>query len=160
MGKIHNFHKIKFKPFRVQKGSLAAGNFYKDLSGKKQPFQQHLKGPKFSYFEIVKEEPNPYFGKYEEYLENGYRESFGGEFIEKIDGSSSISRSCFLNETVSYVLAYWDNLDHDERTPDLKFVGSRPFDLTKDEQAVFMDLAAICQEEIEEQLNNFNEDYY
>lgn len=157
MARLQNFNKIKFKPFRIQKGQLVAGNFYKDRKGNKIMYQSHLKGPKFSYFEILKEEPNPNFGKYQEYLDSGYVLSFGGEFLETINGSYRIDVASFENPTRSYVLAYWENLDHDEKSPDLKFVGTRPFDLTQEERLIFMDLAEVCQSEIMEQLNAFDE---
>ena len=65
----------------------------------------------------------------------------------------NISKSCFKNEEVMYMLASWDNIDHDELTPDLKFVGNRVFELDTEEKEVFMQLAEIGQKEIERQLN-------
>ena len=62
------------------------------------------------------------------------------------------------NSESSYVLAYWVNINHDEKRPDLKFVGGRPFDLTKEEMVDFMDLAKCGQQEIEKILNDFDED--
>jgi hypothetical protein len=56
------------------------------------------------------------------------------------------------------MLASWENMDHDEKTPDLKFVGSRPMDLTEYEWIIFMRLANAGQFEIQRQLNKFNEE--
>ena len=56
------------------------------------------------------------------------------------------------------MLACWTNMDHDEKSPDLKFVGSRPTDLSTEEQVVFMKLAKEGQEHIQEVLLKFNED--
>jgi hypothetical protein len=58
------------------------------------------------------------------------------------------------------MLASWENMDHDEKSPDLKFVGCRPMNLTEDEQMIFMKLAKAGQEHIEEILNTFNEEDY
>jgi hypothetical protein len=51
-------------------------------------------------------------------------------------------------------------MDHDEKSPDLEFVGSRPTNLTEEEQMIFMKLAKAGQEHIQEVLNKFNEDDY
>jgi hypothetical protein len=49
-------------------------------------------------------------------------------------------------------------MDHDEKSPDLKFVGSRPMDLSTEEHLVFMKLAKEGQTHIQNVLNKFNED--
>jgi len=56
------------------------------------------------------------------------------------------------------MLASWTNMDHDEKSPDLVFVGSRPLDLTEEEQLVFMKLAKEGQAHIQNVLHKFNED--
>jgi hypothetical protein len=73
--------------------------------------------------------------------------------------NASLSAFTNLPETC-YMLACWRNMDHDEKSPDLEFVGSRPFDLTEEEQSIFMKLAKQGQEHIEEILRNFNEEDY
>ena len=81
-----------------------------------------------------------------------------GEFYKKDNDSIiRIHKSCFKNSESSYVLAYWIDINHDEKTPDLKFVGGRPFELTKEEMVDFMDLAKCGQQEIENILNDFDE---
>lgn len=45
------------------------------------------------HYEIIKWENNPHFGKMQDYLDNGFEESFGGHFIEK--GGHSIQKSAF-----------------------------------------------------------------
>ena len=49
-------------------------------------------------------------------------------------------------------LPIWNNINHDEMTPDLEFVGGRVFDLPEEEVSIFMNIAKIGQEEIERQL--------
>lgn len=148
MGSIQQFNKFKFKSFSKRIGNIAVINFY-EQDGKKKPVQSHLKRPKFSFFEIVKFYPNPYYGKESEYELN----SWGDGYRPKDSVGINISKSCFKNKEVMYMVASWDNIDHDELTPDLKFVGNRVFELDSEEREAFMKLAEIGQREIERQLN-------
>jgi len=151
MGKLYNFDKIKWKPFQHRIGNISVTNFWIDERGNKKPLQSHLDHPKYSFFELVKWEANNYYGKLQEYLDDDWVVSFGGEFLQK--GGTSISLSFFTRSPEScYMLAMWTKLDHDECSPDLKFVGSRPMDLSKDEQATFMELATLGQKHIEKVL--------
>lgn len=157
MGKLRNFKKIKWKPFQLREGNISVTNYWTNKEGKKSPVQSHLNHPKYSFFEILKWEPNPYYGKLQEYLDNGWEESFGGDFLQK--NRTSITISFFTNSPKHcYMLASWTNMDHDEKSPDLKFVGSRPMDLSTEEQVVFMKLAKEGQEHIQKVLLKFNED--
>jgi hypothetical protein len=150
MGTIRNFNKINFRLFSLRVGNLEIRNFYNDngkiksLSGKKTS--------NFSHYEIIKLEPNSYFGKESEYELNG-------EFYYDPNNTSvKIHKSCFNSLERCYVLAYWIDINHDEKIPDLKFVGGRPFDLTKEELVDFMSLAKCGQQEIEKILKDFNDE--
>jgi hypothetical protein len=159
MGKLRNFNKLKWKPFQLREGSISITNYWMDKDGKKKPAQSHLDIPRYSFFEIVKWEPNQYYGKLQEYLNDGWTISFGGEFLQK--NHTSISLSFFTQSPEHcFMLASWENMDHDEKTPNLKFVGSRPMDLTEYEWIIFMRLANAGQTEIQRQLNKFNEEDY
>ena len=58
-----------------------------------------------------------------------------------------------------YVIAYWVDMDHDELTPNLQFVGMRPFELeTQTETLLFMELAKAGQYRIENELQNYKRD--
>lgn len=154
MGTIYNFKKFQFQPFQSRMDNIQVRNFWMD-KGTPKPFTSY-EGPNFSHFEIVKWEPNPYFAKYDDYIKDGYEESFGGDFLQK-DGHS-IQKTFFDKPESCYVIAYWVDINHDEMTPDLKFVGSRPFDLEPQEKIYFMQLAEITQKEIEKQLRQNEED--
>jgi hypothetical protein len=159
MGKLRNFNKLKWKPFQLREESISITNYWMDKDGKKKPAQSHLDIPRYSFFEIVKWEPNQYYGKLQEYLNDGWTISFGGEFLQK--NHTSISLSFFTQSPEHcFMLASWENMDHDEKTPNLKFVGSRPMDLTEYEWIIFMRLANAGQTEIQRQLNKFNEEDY
>ena len=150
MGTIRNFNKIKFRPFSLRIGNLKVTNFYTE-DGLIKPFSNN-NGNEFGHYSISKIELNPHFGKESEYILNG-------EFYQKdVNSFSKIHKSCFKNSESSYVLAYWIDINHDERTPDLKFVGGRPFDLTKEEMVDFMDLAKCGQQEIENLLKNSDDE--
>ena len=155
MGKIHNFEKFTFTPFQCRLDDIQVRNFWID-KGTPKTLQSQLKLPKFSFFEIVKFEKNPHFGKYQEYLDNGYEESFGGDFLQK--DNLSIQKTFFEKEESCFTLASWDNINHDELTPNLRFCGSRPFDLDKRELDAFMQLTNMCQREIERQLKELTND--
>ena len=155
MGTNRHFNKIKFLPFKKRVGDIAVTNFYIDESGIPKPLQDHLKYNPFSFFEILKYEKNPYFGKEQEYLDNGYVESFGGDFLQK--DHHSIQRTFFKKEESAYMLAHWNRMDHDEYIPDLVFCGKRPLELTDEEQITFMQLAKEGQLHIEEYLRKSEE---
>ena len=159
MGKIRNFEKLKWKPFQIREENISVTNYWLDEKGRKCPVQSHLDIPRFSYFEILKWDKNPYYGKEQEYRDKGYVDSFGGDFLQSPAGSS-IQKTFFHKPESCYMLASWTNMDHDEKSPDLKFVGSRPMDLTEYEWIIFMRLANAGQIEIQRQLNNFNEEDY
>lgn len=159
MGKLRNFEKIKWKPFQVREGNISVTNYWTDKDGKKSPVQSHLDIPRFSFFEILKWEPNQYYGKLQEYLNDGWQISFGGDFLQKSQTSISLSFFTGSPETC-FMLASWNNMDHDEKSPDLEFVGSRPMNLTEEEKMIFMKLSKAGQEHIQEVLNNFNEEDY
>ena len=158
MGRLRNFDKIKFLPYKVRVGDIAVTNFYINGKGVPKPLQDHLKYNPFSFFEILKYEKNTYYGREQEYLDNGYEESFGGDFLQK--DHHSIQRTFFKKEESAYMLAHWDRMDHDEKIPDLSFCGNRPFDLSPEDQVIFMQLAKECQEYIQSILNEFNEEDY
>ena len=157
MGRLRNFDKLKWKPFQLREGSISVTNYWTDENGKKNPVQSHLDIPRYSFFEILKWEPNQYYGKLQEYLNNGWTVSFGGEFLQK--DHTSISLSFFTQSPEHcFMLASWTNMEHDEKSPDLKFVGRRPMDLNEEEHLIFMRLAKSGQEHIEKCLNKFNEE--
>ncbi len=155
MGKLYNFSRIQILPFKKRIGDLAVSNFWMNSDGVPESNQSHLPVPAFSYFEICKYEPNPYYGKLQEYISNGWELSFGGDFLEKERTSISMSFFEDMPET-KYMLASWENLDHDECTPDLRLVGNRVFELTPAEQMTFLQLASIGQTHLETLLTKFS----
>ena len=156
MGTLRNFKKIKFLPFKNRIGDISITNFYVNDKGIPKSLQDHLKYNPFSFFEILKHEKNFYYNKEQEYRDKGYVDSYGGDYLEK--ENTAIQRSFFDKPESVYMLAHWVKLDHDEKTPDLVFCGSRPFELTTEEQIVFMQLAKEGQEYIENILNEFEEE--
>lgn len=149
MGKNRLFDSITWLPFIDRRGNIAITNFYLDGITPK-PIQSHLKHPPFSFFEIVKYQQNDYYGKLDDYLNDGYEYSFGGDFLKK--DNRSIDISFFDKKESNHMIAYWVNIDHDELIPDLKFVGSRPFELEESEKQVFWELANVGQQHIEKTL--------
>lgn len=150
MGKNTNFNKIEFTPFSYRIGNLEVRNCYTDhKSGVKASLRQDNH---FNHYVIVKWEKNPYYGNEAEYV-------LHGEYYQKKDShewSAKIHKSCFESSETCYVIAYWVNMDHEELTPDLQFVGMRPFELkTQTETLVFMELAKAGQYRIQGELATF-----
>ena len=142
----------------IRKGNLMVTNYWIDEKGKKQSLQSHLGDPKYSHWEIKRIEQNEYFGKEQEYREMGYEDSFGGDFLT--NGTRSIQKSFFTDPEMHFVIARWTSIDHDEKSPDLQYVGNRPFNMSVEDQRTFMVLAKLGQEELERQLYDFNEDEF
>jgi hypothetical protein len=156
MGKIRNFEKMQFMPFKKRIGNLSVTNFYLDEDGVPKSVQSHLANPPFSYFEILKHEPNPYYGREEDYiLEGDY-------YLPKTGHSYKIHKSCFVHPESAFMVAHWEDINHDECTPDLKFVGRRPFDLSPEEREAFWELTKLGQEHLENILAEFEskQEYY
>lgn len=151
MGRISGFDKIVFKPFSMRIGNIEATN-YVNVEGVIKPMQSHL-NKNFSFFEIIKWEPNPYFGKQDEYELDGF-----GETWKRKDGTSSVGlvgESFFTKTESCYMLAHFADLNHDEVCPELRFCGGRPFDLSIEEMRDFMQAAKACYENIQGQIQEF-----
>jgi hypothetical protein len=159
MGKNRHFSKIQFLPYKERIGNISVSNFWMDENGVPKPYQSHSDKTPFSYFSIDKQYPNSYYGTESEYEWDEVKQMY------KVKGGYSawISPSCFVNPESRFTLAAWMNVDHDELTPDLKFVGNRPFELDEEETKAFMELAkrgqAHIQKVLEESYNNQVDDY-
>ncbi len=81
------------------------------------------------FYEIVKWTENPHFGAEKAYRENGYEDSFGGDFLQNPNGSS-IQKSFFQSPETCCTIA---TLHLNKKEPDIDFksVGSRLLDLNK-----------------------------
>lgn len=98
-----------------------------------------------SFYEIVKWEVNKLFGKEDEYREDGYVDSFGGDFLEK--NGHRISKSSFQSNESCFVVAFL-RLNKSESDVDLESVGSRILDLSDSELSDFMDVYRLASEKI------------
>ena len=150
MGRTINIDKIIWNPFKKRIGDIGIRNFYMDEDIPKPVGLRKT----FNHFEVVKYSPNPYYGREGEYEWDEHSQ------VYRVNNSHSINPSCFKNPETCYVLAYWVDIDHDERTPDLKFVGSRPMELNESELKAFWDCVKIGQKHIEDVLDKFDEDEY
>ena len=148
MGTIRHFNKIQFLPYKERIGDISVSNFWMDENGVPQSAQSHLDIPPFSYFGIDKHYPNEYYGKESEYVWDDYK----GMYKSNTYKYGWISPSSFIYPEHKYTLARWTDMDDDELTPDLKFVSSRPFELTEEEQQAFWELAKRGQAHIEKVL--------
>jgi hypothetical protein len=144
MGKHSYFNKINWLPYQERIGNIVATNFWMDGDVPK-PSQSHLNIPPFSWFGIEKFQPNPYYGKESEYEWVEDEKMYRSKQYKNV----WISPSCFKNKETAYILASWNNMDHDECTPDLEFTGNRPFQLDDEELKAFWIVAKNCQQHLE-----------
>lgn len=93
------------------------------------------------YYEIVKFEPNPYYGKEHEYT---YDEEEGSYY--KGDERVRISPSCFKNAETCYVIASLDVDKHEYLEHNIISVGNRPFELNEDEMTDYIDICKYTYE--------------
>ena len=94
-------------------------------------------------YEIVKWQPNCYYGKKEEYLENGWESDRG--FLRL--NNTSIQESMFNLPETCYTIATL-HYDADEGCCDLKTVGPRLLDLDKPERADFFAVYEYAEDRI------------
>ena len=150
MGKLRNFERINWKPFKKRIGNIEVSNFYINDEGIPKPNQGHLTDS-FNYFSVDKYYPNEYYGNEDKYefdeTTNSYK---NGTF-------SSIHASCFKYPESKFMVAMWVDINHDEKVPDLKFVGNRPMDLNEQEFKDFWECVKIGQKHIESVLEDFDE---
>lgn len=99
------------------------------------------------FYEIIKWQPNPHFGKEQEYRNMGYVDSFGGEYLQSPTEGHSIQKSLFIYKESCFMIA---SLRLNRREPDinLESVGSRLLDLTEEEQKDFFEVYKLANQKI------------
>lgn len=106
-------------------------------------------------YEIVKWFPNCYYGKEQEYVDNGY--VLSGGFYR--NANVSISESCFENPESCCTVATL-HYDDGEGCCDMHTIGSRLLDLNKSERADFFAVYEYAEDRIrEEELNKEQDEY-
>jgi hypothetical protein len=97
------------------------------------------------HYEIIKWVANEHFGKEKEYREEGYVDSFGGDFLQK--NGHSIQKTFFTNKETCFTVA---SLQLNRREPDvyLESVGSRMLDLDDQEMLDFIEVYRIASPKI------------
>ena len=97
-------------------------------------------------YEIVKWQPNAYYNKQQEYIDNGWELSGGFYRSNKI----SISEGCFVNPETCYTIATL-HYDDDERCCVMTTVGPRLLELSKPERADFFAVYEYAEDRIREE---------
>jgi hypothetical protein len=92
----------KFKKYlnRINNLGVRNNNNDKDFNNKYNRYG-------YSTFELVKYMENIYYNKYDEYINNGYKLSFGGEYLQK-EYNTSINIKCFENKETSFVIGVFE----------------------------------------------------
>lgn len=141
---------LKFKPFSYRLGDIKATNYWVNDKGRKEPAQSHLT-KKYSFFEILKCEKNPYYDKENEYIFDEWNDFY----YKEGNLHSRIDKSCFKNPETCYMLAHFVDLDNDEILPNLEFTFNRPFELTEEEQIQFLKVGNECYKNIVDQITKW-----
>lgn len=89
------------------------------------------------HYEIIKWEPNEYFGQEEELRKEGYEDSFGGDFLVK--NGHNIQKTFFSTPEYCFTIASL-RLNRREPCVYLESVGSRLLDLNEDEIKDFFEV--------------------
>ena len=107
------------------------------------------KEPEVPSWEIVRYVPNEYYNKESEY------DYFPNEhcYRPKNNPNHSIAENLFKSKEYCYTIAVWKYIEKDSEY-ELRFVGSRPINLSKKEREWFW----VIAEHGEKQLNDYEED--
>jgi hypothetical protein len=91
-------------------------------------------------YEIIKWESNPYFGKEQEYRDDGYVDSFGGDFLQK--HGHNIQKTFFNRKETCFVIAF---IEKGSESWELRSVGQILLDLTPEEWDDFHQVYTLGQ---------------
>jgi len=97
-------------------------------------------------YEIVKWYPNSYYGKEQEYVDNGWE--VGEEFYRL--NNTSIHKNCFVNPESCYTIATL-HYDSDEACCDMKTIGPRLLQLSKPERDDFFAVYEYAEDRIQQE---------
>lgn len=97
-------------------------------------------------YEIVKWQPNGYYNKQQEYIDNGWELSGGFYRLN----NTSISEGCFVNPETCYTIATL-HYDKGEGCCDMKTVGSRLLELSKPDRVDFFAVYEYAEDRIQEE---------
>jgi len=91
-------------------------------------------------YEIIKWETNIYFGKKQEYLENGYKPNFEGRGLTK--NNHTIDLKFFDNPQFCFTIAF---IEKGKESWELRSVGERLLELTPEEWTDFLKVYTLGQ---------------
>ena len=97
-------------------------------------------------YEIVKWQPNRYYNKQQEYIDNGWELSGGMYRLN----NTNISEGCFVNPETCYTIATL-HYDDGECCCDMRTVGPRLLDLSKSERVDFFAVYEYAEDRIREE---------
>ena len=103
-------------------------------------------------YEIIKWETNPYYGKEEELVKEGYEQSIGDDFLKK--DNHYIDINSFKNLESCYVVA-WLKVNN-EGFPYVETVGEHLLDLDGAELYSFMEVYRRANEKLKQKYNLIN----
>jgi hypothetical protein len=97
-------------------------------------------------YEIVKWQPNCYYGKQQEYIDNGWILSGGMYRLN----NTGISEGCFVNPESCYTIATL-NYQEGEGCCEMTTVGARLLELSKSERADFFAVYEYAEDRIQQE---------
>lgn len=96
-------------------------------------FRKHAES-KYKLYEIIKWDSNVYYNKEQEYRDDGYINSFGGDFL--IGSGHAIDKKFFTSPETCYVIC-WLKINKKEPDVYIESIGSRLLDLSEIEKQDF-----------------------
>lgn len=98
-------------------------------------------------YEMVKWYENPYYGKEQEYIDNGYEKvEYPGGWGLRSD-HTTVNESCFKNPESCYVVAFLI-INKGEPDVDMQTVGSRLLELSSEERQTFFEVYKLANDKI------------
>lgn len=98
-------------------------------------FRKYPHDKRKGFYEIVKWQSNPYYGREQEYRDNGYVDSFLGDSLT--NNGRSIQKTSFSLPETCYVLAF---VEKGNESWELRSVGERLLELTPEEVTTFFEV--------------------
>jgi hypothetical protein len=142
---------MKFNKYNNRIGNLEVRNNHNN-----KPLFNLSGDESYSTFELIKWTTNEHYGKYDEYIEDGYELSFLGGFIRK--NNISIDINCFKNPESCFVIGFFRLNYNEPEAIWLELIIDRYIDLSEEELLVFKKILEQSTEYIINYINKNKND--
>jgi hypothetical protein len=144
---------MKLSQSKAQKiAQKIADDYMKEIDGRKE-IKVRINNIEFrttgrNRGEIIKWYPNNYYGKLEQYLNDGWEDVGPGIMSKGEDHyGCTISKDCFKNKESCFVVA-WVQFDESNDCCDMTTVGPRVIELDKEERDTFFEVYELADKKL------------